>query len=275
MQLHIHSLSQLSMWKTFGIIAGVLVLGFLFLVFWGSGDYNKDADLITAKTKEILAQFKDNKIDEAYQDADEEFKKTARKEDLLQLTKIFPIIAQYVDVKIDGMTHDEKTAEVKGTLSDAEKKESKFILNLSKSSGSWKLYSFDMNDEAKPTATDKDAGKTDTKAKITKVTVGDGFDSDGITIAQEKIPATTSALYISVIVADQTADAIMANVKLVHIATGDSIDDSLPIYKTTSGAQFTTRFKFTKPTNNWPMGKNKVVVTLANGATKEVEYEVK
>lgn len=263
------------MWKTFGIIAGVLVLGFLFLVFWGAGDYNKDADLITAKTKEILAQFKDNKIDGAYQDADEEFKKTARKEDLLQLTKVFPIIAQYVDVKIDGMIHDEKTAEVKGTLSDAEKKESKFTLNLSKSSGSWKLYSFDINDEAKPTTTDKDAGKTDTKAKIAKVTVGDGFDSDGITIAQEKIPATTSALYISVIVTDQTADAMMANVKLVHIATGDSIDDSLPIYKTTTGAQFTTRFKFTKPTNNWPMGKNKVVVTLANGATKEVEYEVK
>lgn len=261
------------MWKTFGIIAGVLVLGFLFLVFWGSGDYNKDADLITARTKQILQQFKDNKIDEAYQDADPEFIKTARKEDLLQLPAAFPILSQYAEMRVDGMTHDEKTAEVKGTLINAEKKEAKFVLNLSKNSGSWKLYSLDINSQ-EATPTDKDAGKTDTKAKITKVTVGDGFDSDGITVAQEKIPATTSALYVSV-VTDQTADVMMANVKLVHVATNDSIDESMPIYKTTTGAQFTTRFKFTKPTNNWPMGKNKVVVTLANGATKEVSYEVK
>ena len=262
-----------SIWKILGIIIGVLVVAFIGLMMLG-GDYNKDGDAIHAKNDQILSQLKSGDFEGIYNDADPEFKKVSKKEDLQNLVKAFPILTTYTSSVLSKVKHDDTSATVEGTLNDASQHQAPYTMLLYKLGDAWKFYSLDIKNSPAPAVTDKTTGKEDTAAKIKDVRVGDGFDADGFAVSQKVITATASSIFVSVFTT-QTADIMMTNVKIVHIATGDNVEQTQPIYKSTTVAQFNTRFQFTKPTNDWPKGKNKIVVTLANGDTKEVVYDIK
>lgn len=267
-----------SILKILGIIMGILIIGFIGLMIFGSGDYNKDGDDIRAKTTLVLSQLKNSQFEAIYNDADSEFKKVSKKEDLEKLTKVWPALSTYTTSTIGTIKHDDVTATVEGTVTDSSKKTINYSIVLYKVGDAWKFYSIDIRGSEKIDAANQDPtkGKEDTGAKITEIRVGEGFDADGFASSQPKpvISSIASSIFVSVFTT-QAAEVMMANVKIVHVATGDSFNKSLPIYKSTTGTKFTTRFQFTKPTNDWPKGKNKIIVTLANGNSKELVYEVK
>lgn len=272
------STQKTSIWKILGIVLGILVLGFIALIFFGADDYNRDGDAIAARTQQVLSQFKNGKIDDLYREADPIFTQTTTKAELENITKTFPILVSYTTLKTDKIEHDDKTAKVNGTLTDEKNKPSTFVLNLTKIDNTWKFYSMDINGkvDTATTATDTNLGQEDATAKIKQIRVGDGFDADGLVASATRpvIAIIASSIFVSVITT-QSAPTVMANVKMVHIATSDMIEQTLPIHKSTTGTQFNTRFQFTKPANDWPKGKSKIVVTLANGDTKEITYDVK
>ncbi len=262
-----------SIWKILGIILGVLVVAFVGLMVFG-GDYNKDGDAIHAKNDLILSQFKSGNFDAIYNDADPEFKKTSKKTDLENLAKAMPILTTYTSTTLSTAKHDDTSATVEGILTDASQHQVPYTMLLYKLGDDWKFYSLDIKDAAPALTTDATTGKDDTTATIKEIRAGDAFDADGFAVTQKTIASTASSIFVSVFTT-QSADTVAANVKIVHIDTGDNIEQTLPIHKSTTGAKFSTRFQFTKPTNDWPKGKNKIVVTLANGTTKELAYEVK
>ena len=268
------SSGKTSLWKIIGGIMAVMVLGFLVLMFWGTGDYNKEGDAVIAKTQQILSQFKNGQIADLYKDADEELKKVTPEKDIENLVTVFPILKTYASFATTKVTHDSKNAEVMGTLKDASGKEYAFTMKLSGTDNVWKFYAFDVAGDV--ASSDENLGKEDTSAIIKTLTIGDTLNNEGATIAKQGSFATdTPIIYVSVDT-DQAVEKISASIKFIYTATGDESPSlNLPVYKAKSQNYVRTSFHLTKPTAGWAKGDYKVIAKLASGNIKEGTFVVK
>lgn len=276
---------KFSIWKTLGIIVLILIIGFAFLVFSGTDDYNKEADDVTAKATEILTQLKNNEIDEVYKNTHPGLTKITSKEDISNLLKALPILKTFANSKFTKVSHGNGDAEISGELLDKDNNPNPFTLDLKKDGEVWKLYAINLTlkeiTAIEAGSTDATIGEEDKTAKIQKINVGESFDKTQIVQNQSSIPADAPIIYVSVITT-QSVDKIAANVAFVHVATGDTVNLTQFLYKDEEkkdedkkGFYFHPYYKFTKPTQGWPKGAMKIIATLSNGDTKETSLEVK
>lgn len=268
---------KFSIWKILGIILLVLVIGFAFLVFSGTDDYNKEGDAVNAKLTQIISQLKDLRIDEIYKEAHPEFKKVTSEENFANIFNTFPILTTFT-TSVTKISHGNGEAKITGDLYDENDKSTPFTLSFKKDGEVWKFYTLDVSEKniapIRSDSTDATTGKEDKTAKIQKINVGQTYDKNQIVNNESTIPATAPVILISV-TATQSVDKIAANIAFIHTETGDTINQTQLLYKETDGSFLHTVFKFTKPTNGWPKGTIKIIATLANGDTKETSFESK
>lgn len=110
-------------------------------------------------------------------------------------------------------------------------------------------------------------------SKITEILVSDKADADGkVSKHQDKFAPTTASI---------KGTALITGMEKGQKVTADLIYGpenlkALSITKDISGTgDVTLTFAFSKPTNNWPPGDYKVVVTTSDGVTKAVPFQVK
>lgn len=232
-------------------------------------DSQKTETITTADTENIFDKIKNNDIDAIYHGTDAKFKTT-----LLGLKTSFPILNSYVSVKTDKTTEADKTATVSGKLVDNQNTEFGFTLELSKENTGWDIVSLDIKQDP---ASEKDAtaGKEDSTATIEQVIVGETVGNDGSVIAsKDAFPASTEAIRFSIIT-KQNAEKMGTKIKLIYNGDDTGLESSALLGKKNDGTPATTYLEFTKPTNDWPSGNYKAVVSLANGQTKDVTFQVK
>ena len=110
-------------------------------------------------------------------------------------------------------------------------------------------------------------------SKITQILVNDKADADGVvTKHQDKFAPTTASIKGTALISGMekgqkvTADLIYGPENLKALSGTYDIPGS---------GDITLKFAFSKPTNNWPPGDYKVVVTTSDGVTKSVPFQVK
>jgi hypothetical protein len=109
-------------------------------------------------------------------------------------------------------------------------------------------------------------------SKITKIVVGDTADAAGVVSKQkDKFPPTTASIMGTALVTGmQKGQKVTAD--LIY---GPKNLKALTITKEISGnGDVTLTFAFSKPTNNWPKGNYKVVITTSDGVSKSVPFQV-
>jgi len=110
-------------------------------------------------------------------------------------------------------------------------------------------------------------------SKITQLLVSDKADASGAVVKhQDKFSATTAEIKVTAKIPGPekglkvTADIIYGPENLKAL----SITDDIP-----GSGDATINFTFSKPTNNWPPGDYKAVVTTSDGVSKSVPFQVK
>ena len=110
-------------------------------------------------------------------------------------------------------------------------------------------------------------------SKITEILVNDKADADGVvTKHQDKFAPTTASIKGTALISGMekgqkvTADLIYGPENLKALTATYDIPGS---------GDITLKFAFSKPTNNWPPGDYKVVITTSDGVTKSVPFQVK
>jgi len=110
-------------------------------------------------------------------------------------------------------------------------------------------------------------------SKITQILVSDKADADGVvTKHQDKFAPTTASIKGTALISGMekgqkvTADLIYGPENLKALSATYDIPGS---------GDISLKFAFSKPTNNWPPGDYKVVVTTSDGVTKSVPFQVK
>ena len=110
-------------------------------------------------------------------------------------------------------------------------------------------------------------------SKITQILVSDKADADGVvTKHQDKFAPTTASIKGTALISGMekgqkvTADLIYGPENLKALSATYDIPGS---------GDISLKFAFSKPTNNWPPGDYKVVVTTSDGVTKSVSFQVK
>ncbi|MBU4233948.1 MAG: hypothetical protein L6277_07805 [Desulfobacterales bacterium] len=110
-------------------------------------------------------------------------------------------------------------------------------------------------------------------SKITEILVSDKADAGGVvTKHQDKFTPTTASI---------NGTALISGMEKGQKVTADLIYGpenlkALSITKDISGSgDVTLTFAFSKPTNNWPPGDYKVVITTSDGVSKSVPFQVK
>ncbi len=109
-------------------------------------------------------------------------------------------------------------------------------------------------------------------SKITEVLVSDQADDGGVVSKRKDrfVPTTASIKGTALITGMQKGQKVTAD--LIY---GPENLKALSITKDISGTgDVTFTFAFSKPTNNWPPGDYKVVVTTSDGDTKSVPFQV-
>ena len=108
---------------------------------------------------------------------------------------------------------------------------------------------------------------------IPEVLLSDQADAKGLVAKhQDKFTPTTAEIYGTALIAGAgkgkqvTAELFYMTQNLKVL----SITKDLP-----GGGEATFTFAFSKPTNGWPQGDYKVVISTSDGATKEVPFQVK
>lgn len=262
-----------SIWKKLAIAIGIITATFIALGIYGSKDLATDEAAIKAETEQILSQLKNSQIDELYADAHSELLEVTTKADVENFAKLFPAITKYTSITFKNIQHDTTDATVTGQLTIENADPLNFSIDLGKENGSWKLIFFDLKGSTEMLEKN-DLGINDT-ATIRTLIVGSKYNEDGTTIAETVIAPETEIIYASVIAENQTLERISAEVKLYRIDTGQEIIAILPIQKSSNGLSSAIRSTFTKNTEKWPIGNYKIIATLANGQTKEQEFEIK
>ena len=110
-------------------------------------------------------------------------------------------------------------------------------------------------------------------SKITEILISDQADAGGVVSKhQDKFaPLTASIKGTARITGAEKGQKVTAD--LIY---GPENLKALTITKDISGAgDVTLTFAFSKPTNDWPKGDYKVVVTTSDGTTKSVPFQVK
>jgi S1-C subfamily serine protease len=109
--------------------------------------------------------------------------------------------------------------------------------------------------------------------KITEILLSDIADARGVVARhQDKFAPTTAAIKGTALISGMekgqkvTADLIYGPENLKALSGTYDIPGS---------GDITLKFAFSKPTNNWPPGDYKVVVTTSDGVTKSVPFQVK
>ena len=110
-------------------------------------------------------------------------------------------------------------------------------------------------------------------SKITQILVSDKADADGVvTKHQDKFAPTTASIKGTALISGMekgqkvTADLIYGPENLKALSASYDIPGS---------GEVTLKFAFSKPTNNWPPGNYKVVITTSDGVSKSVPFQVK
>jgi hypothetical protein len=110
-------------------------------------------------------------------------------------------------------------------------------------------------------------------SKITQLLVSDTADADGVVTKHKDtfVPTTASIKGTALISGMEkgqkvTTDLIYGPENLKALTAAHDIPGS---------GDITLKFSFSKPTNNWPPGDYKAVVTTSDGVTKSVPFQVK
>jgi hypothetical protein len=110
-------------------------------------------------------------------------------------------------------------------------------------------------------------------SKITEILLSDKTDASGaVTKHQDKFAPTTASIKGTALISGMekgqkvTADLIYGPENLKALSGTYDIPGS---------GDITLKFAFSKPTNDWPQGDYKVVVTTSDGVTKSVPFQVK
>ena len=110
-------------------------------------------------------------------------------------------------------------------------------------------------------------------SKITEILMSDKADAGGVVAKhQDKFAPTTASIKGTALITGAekgqkvTADLIYGPENLKALTITKDIPGS---------GEVTLTFAFSKPTNNWPQGDYKVVVSTSDGATKTVPFQVK
>ena len=110
-------------------------------------------------------------------------------------------------------------------------------------------------------------------SKIAEILISDQADAGGVVSKhRDKFAPTTASI---------KGTALICGAEIGQKVTADLIYGpenlkALTITKDIPGpGDVTLTFAFSKPTNNWPQGNYKVVVTISDGATKSVPFQVK
>jgi hypothetical protein len=110
-------------------------------------------------------------------------------------------------------------------------------------------------------------------SKITQLLVGEKTDAAGAVSKHQDTfaPTTASIKGTALITGMEKGQKVTAD--LIY---GPENLKALTITKDISGTgDVTLTFAFSKPTNNWPPGNYKVVVTTSDGVTDSVPFQVK
>jgi hypothetical protein len=110
-------------------------------------------------------------------------------------------------------------------------------------------------------------------SKITQILLNEKTDAAGaVTTHQDKFATTTAAIKGTALISDMekgqkvTADLIYGPENLKALTASYDIPGS---------GDVTLKFAFSKPTNNWPPGDYKVVITTSDGVSKSVPFQIK
>jgi len=110
-------------------------------------------------------------------------------------------------------------------------------------------------------------------SKITEILLSDQADAGGVVSKhQDKFAPTTAEIKGTALITGMekgqkvTADLIYGPDNLKAL----TITKDIP-----SAGDVTLTFAFSKPTNDWPQGDYKVVITTSDGVTKSVPFQVK
>ena len=110
-------------------------------------------------------------------------------------------------------------------------------------------------------------------SQVAEIMLSDQADAKGV-VAQHKSQFTTS-------VAEIYGTALIGGAKKGQEATTELfyVTQNLKVLSSTDNlpndGEVTLNFAFPKPSNGWPAGDYKLVISLAGGATKAVTFQVK
>jgi hypothetical protein len=109
-------------------------------------------------------------------------------------------------------------------------------------------------------------------SKITDILLSEKTDAAGaVTKHQDKFAPTTASIKGTALISGMekgqkvTADLIYGPENLKALSASYDIPGS---------GDITLKFAFSKPTNNWPPGNYKVVITTSDGISKSVPFQV-
>jgi hypothetical protein len=110
-------------------------------------------------------------------------------------------------------------------------------------------------------------------SKVTSILLNDEADADGVVEKhKDQFSPTTAEIYgTGKITGAEKGQKVTAD-----LLYGPENIKPLTITKEVSGSgDITFTFAFSKPTNDWPAGDYKVVISTSDGATKQVPFQVR